>query len=111
MTRSWLRLSDVGRRFWADSRFAWRALRRRPALTVAASATLAIGIGATTVIFTVADAVLLTPLPYPQPERLLFVSSSFPGATGGGDQLSYLDVREIAERARTLEAVEPYHTN
>ena len=111
MTRSWLRLSDVIRRFWADSRFAWRALRRRPALTVAASATLAIGIGATTVIFTVADAVLLTPLPYPQPERLLFVSSSFPGATGGGDQLSYLDVREIAERARTLEAVEPYHTN
>ena len=52
-----------------DLRFALRNLRRTPAFPLAAIATLAIGIGATTAIFSTVNAVLLTPLPYPQPER------------------------------------------
>src|SRR5262245_16328458 len=98
------------RRLLTDLRYAARTLRRRPAFTAATILTLAVGIGATTAIFTVADAVLLAPLPYPDPGRLVFLSSGFPGATDGGDQLSYLDIREIAGRARTLEGVAAYST-
>ena len=104
------RWRGLAHRLWSDIQFATRALRRRPAFTIAAVATLALGIGATTAIFVVAHAALLMPLPYPAPDRLLFVSSSFPGAVGGGDQLSYLDIHEIAARATTVAAVEPYHT-
>jgi putative ABC transport system permease protein len=96
--------------FSHDLRFAFRTLARRPAFSVAAAMTLAVGIGATTAIFTIADAVLVTPLAYPGPERLLFVSSSFPGSSGGGDQLSYLDINEIAARTRTLEGIAAYNT-
>jgi putative ABC transport system permease protein len=48
-----------------DLRFAWRSLRRSPAVPLAAIATLAVGIGATTAIFATLSAVLLKPLPYP----------------------------------------------
>ena len=54
----------------ADIRFGWRQLRRRPGLAIAAVLTLAIGIGATTAIFSVVYGVLLKPLPYREPSRL-----------------------------------------
>ena len=53
-----------------DLRFALRSLRRAPAFPLAAIATLALGIGATTAIFSTLNAVLLKPLPYPQAEDL-----------------------------------------
>jgi predicted permease len=56
-----------------DVRYAWRALWQRPAFAVVTLCTLALGIGATTVMFTVLDGVLLKPLPYPDPERLMAV--------------------------------------
>src|SRR4029453_9043928 len=53
-----------------DIRFALRSYVRAPAFPLAAIATLALGIGATTAIFSTLNAVLLKPLPYPQPENL-----------------------------------------
>ena len=90
------KVNDMLSQLWTDFRQAGRSLSARPGFALTAIVTVGLGIGATTAIFSIADAVLLTPLPYPHPERLLFVSSGFPGATSGGDQLSYLDVREIA---------------
>jgi predicted permease len=61
--------------FWRDVRYALRQLRGAPAFTFAAVLTLAIGIGANTAVFAVVDAVVLRPLPYPDPNRLISVES------------------------------------
>src|SRR5260221_6860401 len=53
-----------------DIRFGWRMLRRTPGFTLAAVLALALGVGATTAIFSVLDRVVLQPLPYPDPDRL-----------------------------------------
>ena len=57
----------------ADVRFALRTLRKNAGFTTATLATLALGIGAATAVFTVVNGVLLRPLPYPDPSRLLMV--------------------------------------
>ena len=58
-----------------DIRYGIRSLLRRPAFTVIAVITLAIGIGANTAIFSVVDATLLRQLPYPESERLVMTNS------------------------------------
>jgi putative ABC transport system permease protein len=75
-----------------DVRYAVNAARRSPAFALASILTLALGIGATTAVFSVVDGVLLRPLPYPDPARLVRLSEAHAGAVAPvrGDLLSNL---------------------
>jgi predicted permease len=83
----------------ADLRVASRMLRRNAGFALAAIGSLALGIGATTTIFSVVNAVMIRPLPYPQPDALVGIwhSAQFQGVTSGNIRLSstmYLAYRE-----------------
>jgi putative ABC transport system permease protein len=70
-------------RLWQDIRFAARTLFRTPALTAIAVGTLALGIGANSVVFSMVNAVLLRPLPFAEPSRLYFLFEKSRGQTHG----------------------------
>jgi putative ABC transport system permease protein len=65
---------------WQDIRLTWRMMARQKAFSAAALVTLALGIGANTAIFSIVHGVLLRPLPYPDPDGLVRVAESHPGA-------------------------------
>ena len=106
-----------------DVRDAWRSMRRRPLVSSAAIATLAIGIGLNAAVFTVADWVLLRPLPYPSPQELVRVFSAGVAPVTGPSAVTHLEFLAFSRanvfRASTAlstatrvvggDAVEPAH--
>jgi len=74
-----------------DAAFAWRQLRRAPGFTAIAVLTLALGIGGTTSIFSILNAVVLQPIQLREPERLLVVGETFQGALSGMSAGNFVD--------------------
>ena len=81
-----------------DLRYGARALRRAPGFTAVSSLTLALGIGATTAVFSVVNGVLLKPLPYPDPDALVSLWHPAPGANLADVQMSATAVLHLSRR-------------
>ena len=89
--------------FRDDVRFAVRQLRMSPGFTLVATITLALGIGANSVMFALADAALLRPLPFPEPDRLVALSEMWQGRSGGA--VNPVDFADWTERTRSFTAI------
>ena len=91
-----------------ELQYALRALRRAPGFTASAIVALALGIGANTAVFSVVYAVLLKPLPYAEPGRLVRLSERNAGQSTQGDLLSAGTFADWRARSKTLESLAVY---
>ena len=91
-----------------DLRFGLRMLLRYPTVTLISLLTLGLGIGASTAVFSVIDATLLSPLPFPEPERLVSVSASNPAAGWPFMTISYPNFTDWSEQSSCFEATGIY---
>jgi predicted permease len=96
-------LSHAAARSWYDLHHALRAVRRSPMFTTTAALTVALGIGSATVIFSFVQAILLSPLPYQSPDRLVRISTMWFGQRS--TSLSEPEYHGFRTGARSLEAV------
>ncbi len=95
---------DLFARLLRDLRYAGRSWRKTPGLAAAAIATLALGIGANTAIFSVAEGVILDPLPYPHPDRLVVVAL-YNRTLGYPTNLSYPDFLDWQRTSRSFDQI------
>jgi predicted permease len=96
-------------RFLGYLRFSFRQLRKSPSFAIAAVLTLALGIGATTAIFSLVNAVLLKPLPYPEPDRLMRITQEDHSAGAVvPESLSYPDYFDWRAQNRTFSGMASY---
>jgi predicted permease len=108
-------IKEVTREMWGwaslerlaqDLRFGLRMLAKSPGFTVVAILTLALGIGANTALFSVVNGVLLKPLPYPQPEKLVWLAESKPNFATGS--ISYPNFRDWQKDNQTFSGMAIY---
>jgi putative ABC transport system permease protein len=89
---------------WGDVRFAFRMLGKSPGFTTAATLTLALGIGATTAIFSALNPILFEPLPYPHARQIIMIGG-VSVSDGSRNRVAFHTYRELAQRSRALDAV------
>src|SRR5262245_36230635 len=99
-------MSDIMHSVVGDIRFAARQLRRNLPLTVAALLCFALGVGANTSIFSVVNAVLFRPLPFPDSDKLVMVSEGIPKLSADINSISAADLLDYKEtEGRTFESL------
>jgi putative ABC transport system permease protein len=87
---------------WQDIRYAVRSHCKAPAFTLTVAATLALGIGASTAIFSMVNAIVLRPLPFPRPDRIVFISETM---RANNISVSWMDFLDWRSRARSFESL------
>lgn len=97
--------------FWNDLRYAFRVLAKSPVFTAVAIATLALGIGANTAIFSVVNAVLLQPLPFRDPAKLVIIAERSKYPTISVSYQNYLDWRDQSHSFESMEATRATNMN
>ena len=106
------RIGHFAAELWQDAGLGLRLLVRGPGFAAVAILTLALGIGANTAIYSVLDAVLLRPLPYPEPDRLMLVSETLdngnPNSVSGG---AFIDWRTHQTQFDALTLTHPVSCN
>ncbi len=100
----WLMFADLQR----DVLYGLRMLAKNPGFTAVAVLTLALGIGANTAIFSVVNTVLLRPLPYPEPDRIVTVWNSYPQLGIEKDTVSPVDFRDWQKMNRSFAHMASY---
>src|SRR5215510_15880167 len=98
-------------RLLQDLRFGVRTLLKAPALTAVAVVALALGIGANTAIFSVVNAVLLRPLPYAEPGRLVALWESNTQRPMSRDSISYPNFFDWRAQSKSFDRMASYYTN
>ncbi len=93
---------------WADVKFAVRQMRKSPGFAAVVIVTLALGIGANTTVFSIVDAVMLRPLPYAQPQRLVEVQSREATAAIFSGAVSYPDFFDWRAQSHSFERLVSY---
>jgi predicted permease len=93
---------------WQDCRFALRRLRKSPFFALFVVLTLSVAIAANTVMFSIADGVLFRSLPYPDADRLVWISRGVPGFPQGGATFSYPVYRDVLEQNTSFDTVAAY---
>jgi putative ABC transport system permease protein len=92
-------------RLWQDLRFGGRLLKRQPTFAATAILTLAIGIGATTTVFSVVEFEIWRPLPFPQPDRLVAIYTTGPGPRAQSDRASEPELLDLRARTHTFDGI------
>src|SRR4051795_11655514 len=90
---------------WQDVRYGGRMLRRSPGFTVIAILTLGLGIGATTAVFSVCDALLWKPISLPHLDSLVVVNQADPNAPDNPDPLTPADLEDIRRANTSFDAL------
>ncbi len=93
-----------------DLRYAIRSLLKRPGFLLIAVSTLALGIGATTAMFTVVNSVLLRPLQYPEPERIVVFEGINPGQGIKASNMSVPDLVDWQQQSQSFEQIAGFFT-
>jgi predicted permease len=105
------RRTEILASIWQDARYAARSLVHAPAFAASALLTLALGVGATTAVFSVVYGVLLRPLPYAEPDRLVQLWETSTRTPGDRNPLSVLNYRDWVARNRSLAGSVAYAFN
>src|SRR5262245_3507301 len=106
---TYLELRGTMETLWQDLHYGWRMLRRNPGFTLVAILTLAAGIGLNSAVFSMVNSIILRPLPYKEPERLVQVWESTPPDAEDDNVISPGNFLEWQTQAKSFESLSVYN--
>jgi putative ABC transport system permease protein len=106
-----VRVGVVVESIWQDFRYGLRMLWKKPGFTLTAVLTLSLGIGANTAIFSVVNAVLLNPLPFPSPERLVALGQTTPESRTALSNFSFRNYADLRDQTKAFEQLAAYYNS